>query len=577
MQSEDYSIIEARIEEAIDEMKNEKKTNIAALARKYALPEQRLRARLKGRISRKQRESPNRKLTADQELGLCQYLDRLDELGIPPRYRHISSYANSILLGVHTDTAEPPPTVGPAWTQHFLQRHPEYHVRKQKTLDVERKQSHDPEVLQNWFRRYQAIVEEKGIQRADIYNFDETGFRIGIGRDQWVVTREAKRPLTLGSSSNRESVTVIEAISGDGGVLPPMIILPGALHMEDWYTKTAIPDTFLIGVSDTGYSNDNLALKWLSHFEAFSAKRQVGSWRLLILDGHDSHSTREFITFCDEHRIILFCLPSHCTHLLQPLDVVVFQPYKHYHGEAVDAATRTGCSQFDKTEFFTAIESIRTQTFKPTTILSAFRKTGLWPFNPDMVLDKLQPIPAPARRPSTPIPGPQVDSSPTTPKTLRSLKQHADSLAFDLNEIPPSSYLHLQKYLKGSLAFAQSGALALQHLEDTKAAELARPARQKRNRRSLQKGGVLYAYEAREMVKQKEKDTVEKELEKAQRAFDHAQNTVEKKVTKQWKEISKQMRKAVRDRTRKRRFRGILGREIRPRIVNHPLVSKSFR
>jgi len=86
-------------------------------------------------------------------------------------------------------------------------------------------------------------VEEKGIQRADIYNFDETGFRMGIWRDQWVVTREAKRPLTLGSSSNPESVTVIEAISGDGGVLLPMIILPGALPMKDWYTKTAIPVT----------------------------------------------------------------------------------------------------------------------------------------------------------------------------------------------------------------------------------------------------------------------------------------------------------------------------------------------
>jgi len=34
------------------------------------------------------------------------------------------------------------------------------------------------------------------------------------------------------------------------------------------------------------------------------------------------------------------------------------------------------------------------------------------------------------------------------------------------------------------------------------------------------------------MVKQKEKNTVEKELEKAQRALDHAQNTVETEVTK---------------------------------------------
>jgi len=84
MQSEDYSIIEAQIEEANSEIKNEKKLNIAALAHKYALSEQRLCARLKGRISKQQREAPNRKLTRDQELGLCEYLDGLDELGIPP-------------------------------------------------------------------------------------------------------------------------------------------------------------------------------------------------------------------------------------------------------------------------------------------------------------------------------------------------------------------------------------------------------------------------------------------------------------------------------------------------------------
>ncbi len=27
--------------------------------------------------------------------------------------------------------------------------------------------------------------------------------------------------------------------------------------------------------------------------------------------------------------------PPHATHLMQPLDVVVFEPHKHYHSEAV--------------------------------------------------------------------------------------------------------------------------------------------------------------------------------------------------------------------------------------------------
>ena len=75
--------------------------------------------------------------------------------------------------------------------------------------------------------------------------------------------------------------------------------------------------------------------------------------------------------------------------MLLSFDVVVFQPYKHFHAGAIDAATRTGCSDFNKLEFLAALTSIREQTFKKTTVLSAFRQTGLIPFNPEIVLSKL--------------------------------------------------------------------------------------------------------------------------------------------------------------------------------------------
>ena len=66
----------------------------------------------------------------------------------------------------------------------------------------------------------------------------------------------------------------------------------------------------------------------------------------------------------------------------------MFQPYKHFHLEAVDAATRSGCSEFNKIEFLNAIDSIRSLTFKPTTIFSAFKETGIISFDPSIVLEK---------------------------------------------------------------------------------------------------------------------------------------------------------------------------------------------
>jgi DDE superfamily endonuclease len=60
----------------------------------------------------------------------------------------------------------------------------------------------------------------------------------------------------------------------------------------------------------------------------------------------------------------MFCLPPHTSHILQPLDFVLFQLFKRYYGKAVDYASRTGCGDFNKLEFLTVIGSIQQQTFK---------------------------------------------------------------------------------------------------------------------------------------------------------------------------------------------------------------------
>jgi hypothetical protein len=107
------------------------------------------------------------------------------------------------------------------------------------------------------------------------------------------------------------------------------------------------------------------------------------------VDGHASHKTDLFDEFASRHQIKLFFLISHTTDLLQPLDVVNFQPYKLYHAEAIDEATRLGCSNFNKTEFLTSLSSLREKTFQKSTILSSFQKTGLIPYDPPIVLDKM--------------------------------------------------------------------------------------------------------------------------------------------------------------------------------------------
>ena len=103
----------------------------------------RLRARSTGCFSKQERPAENKKLSEDQELAVCQYLDRLDTIGTAACMIMITNCANSILRRSHTDTTTPPPTVSEKWARLFLNRHPEYYVRKQKTIDTTRKTSHE--------------------------------------------------------------------------------------------------------------------------------------------------------------------------------------------------------------------------------------------------------------------------------------------------------------------------------------------------------------------------------------------------------------------------------------------------
>jgi hypothetical protein len=56
-------------------------------------------------------------------------------------------------------------------------------------LDANRHASKNPEAINDWFVKFKAVVLEYGIVADDIWNMDETGFQIGVGKDQMVVTK----------------------------------------------------------------------------------------------------------------------------------------------------------------------------------------------------------------------------------------------------------------------------------------------------------------------------------------------------------------------------------------------------
>jgi hypothetical protein len=122
-------------------------------------------------------------------------------------------------------------TVGKNWATKFIARHETLRSKYNRKYDYQRAKCEDPELIRAWFQRVQRTKAEYGILDDDTYNFDETGFQMGVITTAKVVTGTdmAGRPRTT-QPGNREWVTVIEAICARGFSVPPLVIFEAVMH-----------------------------------------------------------------------------------------------------------------------------------------------------------------------------------------------------------------------------------------------------------------------------------------------------------------------------------------------------------
>jgi hypothetical protein len=106
------------------------------------------------------------------------------------------------------------------------------------------------------------------------------------------------------------------------------VITKGQIHtVGEQRRMEGIPALWQFAKSVNGWSTNDIAMLWLDKcFDATTRLSTRSEYRLLIVDGHCSHTNSAFIDECWKRRIIPFLLPPHSTHLLQPLNISIFGP-----------------------------------------------------------------------------------------------------------------------------------------------------------------------------------------------------------------------------------------------------------
>ena len=100
-------------------------------------------------------------------------------------------------------------------------------------------------------------------------------------------------------------------------------------------------------------------MDYLDHLIKHSRAGPDKPWKVLLLDRYESHYFEDFVIKAHENYIKLWYFPSHLTHVLQPLDVGIFRPWKHYYNYAIQRALYALDFEYIITSFFRDLKDIR--------------------------------------------------------------------------------------------------------------------------------------------------------------------------------------------------------------------------
>jgi DDE superfamily endonuclease len=436
------------------------------------------------------------------------------------------------------------------WFQTWLKNTPELHTIKTKPIARHRVDMHTEADLREWFENeYRPALEYTGVKSGKyIHNMDEKGCRIACPAGEEVVVPIGIKEMYVGVPENRLSLTVIESISADGKAIPPVVIVPGGTIMESWFHENMTGHE-VVAVSPSGYTNEEICVRWLDHFIKHNDCGPDQPWRILLIDGATCHEAPEFILRAKMNRIWIVKFPSHQTHLIQPAEVGCFRQWKTFQQKCIMNAIRSFEAEYNVQSFFRDLPEIRERTFTVRTIKHSFQNAGMWPVSFSAVQKKLKEYGKKKKKDTglefleygseseSEAEGesePKPDSQPMEEYQLPQLK-------------PPSSYDECHQALRdidnkvqealsspsraqykviteSTGVFLMRGSLHEMEVAQARAGAIQTHKRKLHARKSLGKGGSILARDALQKIKDKRRQEADDKLKRAKKAITVAEN-----------------------------------------------------
>ncbi|XP_022246856.1 uncharacterized protein LOC106463612 isoform X2 [Limulus polyphemus] len=268
---------------------------------------------------------------------------------------------------------------GKEWLRGFLSRNPELSVRTPDAISAARARGFDRQVVSKFFNILEQLFDEHKFSPNNIYSVDETGLSIAQSKPSKIIELKNHRQVrALKSAEYGQLVTVEICMSATGSFVPPLFVFPWT--SMDPELMNGAPRGSLYACHKSGRIQLPIFTQWFNHFLRVSEASKENKV-LLILDGHSTYTINlDVVNLAKDNGVFLLCLPTHCSHRLQPLNVSFMKPLTSYYTLEVESWLRhhpgRNVTVFQVAELFNRAYLKAAIAFNA---VNGFFKTGIYP------------------------------------------------------------------------------------------------------------------------------------------------------------------------------------------------------
>ncbi|XP_045497433.1 MFS-type transporter clz9-like [Colias croceus] len=328
-------------------------------------------------------------LSLETENYIIEYINVCAEWGYPMDSLDLRYIIKMYLdkLGV-TNTRFKNNMPGPDFVQCFLNRHKDK-ISQRICQNIKRSRAAvSPETITSFFEELEKSLVDVPV--TNIINYDETNLAVDPGQRKILTKRGTKYPERIMNHS-KSNVSIMMAGTAAGDLLPPYVVYKAQNLYDTWVSRG--PRGAQYNRSVSGWFDGNTFEDWIQTIIIPYFEDKPGR-KLLIGDNLSSHISVDMVKLCKEKQIDFVFLPANATHLMQPLDVAFFRPMKIAWREILLKWKKTdgyneicvpkGC--------FPQLLKLLMETIQDNAVSnlkSGFKKTGIVPFDPTQVLNRI--------------------------------------------------------------------------------------------------------------------------------------------------------------------------------------------